>query len=39
MYVAFAGGAFGPAGERTPLEAGTPFVIVFGPEGPNAAGL
>jgi len=39
VYVAFAGGAFGPCGPIAPLETGVDPEMVFGPNGPNAAGL
>ena len=39
VYVTLAGGAFGPAGESTPLEAATPAVMFLPPAGANAAGL
>ena len=39
VYVAVAGGAFGPCGLSAPLDAGAFPAIVFGPNGPNAARL
>ena len=39
VYVAVAGGAFGPRGLKAPLETGVFPEIAFGPKGPNAAGL
>ena len=39
VYVAVAGGDFGPCGLMPPLEAGVLPEIVFGPNGPKASGL
>ena len=39
VYVAVAGGAFGPCGLSPPLEAGVLPEITFGPNGPKACGL
>ena len=38
-YVAVAGGAFGPCGDRPPLDTGVEPEIVFGPNGQNACPL
>ena len=39
VYVATAGGDFGPCGPIAPLEAGVAPEIVFGPKGAKASGL